>query len=92
MATLLIPTPLRKFTNNEARFQSSGDSIKSVIDELISTFEGLKPHLLDGEGNIRSFVKVYLEDEDIATLNNEETAVQQNSTISIIPAIAGGAI
>lgn len=92
MATLLIPTPLRKFTNNEARFQSEGKSVKSVIQDLISTFEGLKPHLLDGDGNIRSFVKVYLEDEDIQSLNNELTEVNQNSTISIIPAIAGGAI
>ncbi|MDG1260626.1 MAG: MoaD/ThiS family protein [Flavobacteriales bacterium] len=92
MATLLIPTPLRKFTNNEARFQSAGGSVKSVINDLITTFDGLKPHLLDGDGNIRSFVKVYLEDEDIQSLDNEQTEVNQDSIISIIPAIAGGAI
>ena len=92
MATLLIPTPLRKFTNNEARFQSAGWSVKSVINDLITTFDGLKPHLLDGDGNIRSFVKVYLEDEDIQSLDNEQTEVNQDSIISIIPAIAGGAI
>lgn len=92
MATLLIPTPLRKFTNNEARFQSAGGSVKSVINDLITTFDGLKPHLLDDDGNIRSFVKVYLEDEDIQSLDNEQTEVNQDSIISIIPAIAGGAI
>lgn len=92
MATLLIPTPLRKFTENQAQFSSSGTSVKEVIDDLINSYSGLKPHLLDADGNIRSFVRVYVKDEDIQVLQKEQTKVEADTLISIIPAIAGGSI
>ncbi len=92
MATLLIPTPLRKFTENQAQFSSGGTSVKEVIDDLISSYAGLKPHLLDADGNIRSFVRVYVKDEDIQVLQKEQTKVEADTLISIIPAIAGGSI
>lgn len=90
MATLIIPTPLRKFTENNASFESEGGTVKEVVNELVDTYDGLKTHLLDGEGKIRSFIRIYVGDEDIQALDQEETAVQNGATISIIPAIAGG--
>lgn len=92
MAKLIIPTPLRKFTNDQAQFESAGDSVKSVIDELVATYGGLKTHLIDENGNIRSFVRIYVGDEDIQVLDRELTAVSEDTVISIIPAIAGGSL
>lgn len=90
MATLIIPTPLRKFTANKASFESNGGTVKDVVHELVSAHEGLKTHLLDDGGNLRSFIRIYVGDEDIQALDQENTAVQPGATISIIPAIAGG--
>lgn len=90
MAQLIIPTPLRKFTNNLGKFESTGKNVKEVIEQLVTEHSGLKPHLFDNEGNIRSFVKIYVEDDDINALNREQTLVSENTVISIIPAIAGG--
>ncbi|MCB0761726.1 MAG: MoaD/ThiS family protein [Flavobacteriales bacterium] len=90
MSKLIIPTPLRKFTNNEGSFNSSGSTVREVIHELVSTHDGLKKHLLDDNGNIRSFVRVYVGEDDIKSLNNDLTPVAQNDIVSIIPAIAGG--
>lgn len=90
MARLIIPTPLRKFTNDQAQFQSERSSVKEVIQDLIQQHAGLKTHLLDEQGDIRSFVRIYVGDEDIQALDRENTAVAQDTVISIIPAIAGG--
>lgn len=92
MAKLIIPTPLRKFTNDQAHFESKGNSVQSVIDELVTAHSGLKTHLIDESGNIRSFVRIYVGDEDIQALDREQTAVADDTVISIIPAIAGGSI
>lgn len=91
MARLIIPTPLRKFTGDNSSFESSGQSVKEVIDDLVKEHDGLKPHLFDEGGKIRSFVRIYVGDEDIQALEKEHTAVKDDSVISIIPAIAGGA-
>ena len=90
MAKLIIPTPLRKFTNDKAQFQSERSSVKDVIQDLIQQYAGLKTHLLDEQGDIRSFVRIYVGDKDIQALDSENTAVAQDTVISIIPAIAGG--
>jgi sulfur-carrier protein len=90
MAKLIIPTPLRKFTNDSAHFESSKSTVKDVIGDLISQHDGLRHHLLDDKGDIRSFVRIYVGDEDIQQLEKENTPVESNTVISIIPAIAGG--
>lgn len=90
MATLIIPTPLRKFTNTQSRVQLSGDTVAAVIMELVTEFPDLKKHLLDEQGAIRSFVNIFLGEEDIRDLENTATPVNEKSVISIIPAIAGG--
>lgn len=91
MATVIIPTPLRKFTNNASRLSVPGASVKEVIDDLTLNFPDIKKHLLDEGGNIRSFVNIFVGEEDIRNLQQEATALKDDSLVSIIPAIAGGA-
>ncbi len=90
MAKLIIPTPLRKFTDNQGSFVSAGNTVKDVINDLIAHYTGLKQHLLDDQGSIRSFVRVYVGDEDINRLHGEQTPIQADTVVSIIPAIARG--
>jgi molybdopterin converting factor small subunit len=90
MATIIIPTPLRKFTNNTARLQIRGTTIADTVEELTVNFPELKKHLLDDKGQIRSFVNIFVGDHDIRDLQQEQTSVKEDSVVSIIPAIAGG--
>ncbi len=90
MATIIIPTPLRKFTNNTSKLEIKGDSIREVINELTLNFPELKKNLLDDAGKLRSFVNIFVDNDDIRSLQQEDTAVKEDTVISIIPAIAGG--
>lgn len=90
MAKIIIPTPLRKFTQNERSFETAQGSVADAIDALTAAYPEVKRHLLDDDGKLRTFVKVYLGDEDIAMLDGAQTTVSEQSIISIIPAIAGG--
>ena len=90
MATVIIPTPLRKFTQNQAQVQIQGETIGAGIQSLAEQFPALKAQILDGQGNLRSFVRVYLGEEDIKSLQGDETPLADGAEVSIIPAIAGG--
>lgn len=90
MATVIIPTPLRKFTNNTARIETNAATIEQAVQELTLNFPDLKKHLLDEKGQIRSFINIFVGDSDIRDLQQEKTSVKQDALISIVPAIAGG--
>jgi len=90
MATVIIPTPLRKFTNNTAKLNIQADTVDEVVKELTVNFPDLKKHLLDEQGHVRSFVNIFIGDEDVRNLEQGATAVKGDSVISIVPAIAGG--
>lgn len=90
MAIVIIPTPLRKFTNNNARVNISADSVSDVMDELSISFPDLKKHLINADGKQASFINVFVDSEDIRNLNQGQTEVKKNTIISIVPAIAGG--
>ena len=92
MATVIIPTPLRKFTNGNSKLIIQADTIKKTVNELTLSFPDLKKHLLDEKGNIRSFVNIFVGDDDIRNLEQEKTRVKPETVISIVPAIAGGAL
>ena len=92
MATIIIPTPLRKFTNNNSRLELKVNSIQEAVDELTLNFPQLKKHLLDEQGKIRSYINVFVGNDDIRNLQQELTTLQHNSVVSIIPAIAGGSL
>jgi molybdopterin synthase sulfur carrier subunit len=85
-----IPTPLRKLTNNEELVEVNAPTIGGAIAELQSRYPGIRERLLDETGSIRRFVNVYLNEEDIRFLQNQETPIKDGDEISIIPAIAGG--
>lgn len=91
MATVIIPTPLRKFTNNTAKLEINANTIGETVSELTLNFPDLKRHLLDEKGNIRSFVNIFVGNDDIRNLQQENTSVKSDTVISIVPAIAGGA-
>jgi sulfur-carrier protein len=90
MATVIIPTPLRKFTNQTARIQVEAATVGEIIDRITLDFPELKKHLLDQQGDIRSFVNIFAGDDDIRDLQKEKTPVSHSTIISIVPAIAGG--
>ncbi|PYJ60443.1 MAG: molybdopterin synthase sulfur carrier subunit [Verrucomicrobia bacterium] len=85
-----IPTPLRKLTNNEELVEVNAATIGEAIAELQRRFPGIQERLLDDTGAVRRFVNVYLNEEDIRFLQNQQTPVKDGDEISIIPAIAGG--
>lgn len=89
-AKVRIPTPLRKLTNNEEVVEVSAATIGDAIAELQARYPGIKERLLDEHGDVRRFVNVYVNEEDIRFLKNQQTPVKDGDEISIIPAIAGG--
>src|SRR6478735_6142367 len=92
MATtkILIPTPLRPYTDKQEAVEAHGATIGELLADLTKRHSGLKAHLYNEQGKLRSFVNVYLNDEDIRYLQKEQTPVSAGDTISIIPSVAGG--
>ncbi len=90
MAKILIPTPLRQYTGNQNAVDLSGSTVGELLGLLTHQYDELRRHLYTGEGKLRSFVNVYLNDEDIRHLSKEATPVSESDTISIVPSIAGG--
>ena len=85
-----IPTPLRKMTQNEAEVSAEGSDIASLIDNLENNYPGIKDRICDDQGEIRRFVNIYLNDEDIRFLQGQSTSLADGDEVAIIPAIAGG--
>lgn len=90
MPTVRIPTPLRKLTREQEVVETNGASIEEVLANLDSSYPGLKERICDETGNIRRFVNVFVNDEDIRFLEDRSTPVKEGDEISIVPAIAGG--
>ncbi len=88
--TIMIPTPLRAYTDKRASVKVEGGTVGEMLDELTRLHEPLKQHLYDDHGRLRSFVNVYVNDQDIRYLQKEKTVVAENDVVSIIPSIAGG--
>lgn len=87
---VLIPTPLRPYTDKLDSVDVSGTTVGEALAQLTTKYEGLKKHLYNDEGKLRSFVNVYLNDEDIRYLQREATPIKPGDTLSIIPSVAGG--
>ena len=90
MPSVLIPTPLRKLTAEVESVSAPGSNIGELIDTLDKAYPGLKDRLCDEAGNVRRFVNIYVNGEDIRFLEEKSTAVKDSDEISIVPAIAGG--
>jgi sulfur-carrier protein len=88
--TVIIPTPLRKFTDGVELVRVQCATIGDVFQQLESQYPGIKARLCEENGDLRRFINVYVDGEDIRFLNKLETVVGEQSEISIVPAIAGG--
>jgi molybdopterin synthase sulfur carrier subunit len=85
-----IPTPLRKLTSDQEVVAAEGTTVREVINDLDKHFPGLKDRICDEKDNVRRFVNVFVNDEDIRFLNESDTSLKAGDEISIVPAIAGG--
>jgi molybdopterin converting factor small subunit len=90
MAKILIPTPLRQFVEKQDSVEVSGSTVGELLTGLTAKYQDLRRHLYTDEGKIRSFVNVYVNDEDIRYLGKDATPVTDADTVSIVPSIAGG--
>ncbi|MBH8573303.1 MoaD/ThiS family protein [Nostocaceae cyanobacterium CENA369] len=88
--TVLVPTALQNFTNNQATLECSGTTIAELLDSLETNFPGIKGRLCDEEGKPRRFLNLYLNSEDIRFLEGTDTALKDGDEVSIVPAVAGG--
>ena len=89
MATVRIPTVLRKHTGGEAKVSADGGTVGEVFADLTSSHPGLEESLFDGD-RIRGFINVYVDDEDVRYLDGLDSAVEPDTEIAIMPAVAGG--
>jgi sulfur-carrier protein adenylyltransferase/sulfurtransferase len=88
--TILIPTPLRPYTEKRDAVEATGATVGELLADLMKKHSGLKQHLFTDQGKLRSFVNIYVNDEDIRYLQKEQTPVSAGDTVSIIPSVAGG--
>ena len=86
-----IPAVLRTHTGGEKKVTGSGGTLRELLEDLETQHEGLKPALLNDAGRLHRFLNVYLNDEDVRFLDGMETPVADGDTVSILPAVAGGA-
>ncbi len=89
MTTIRIPTPLRPYVAGQSKVAVSGETVGAALEDLTNQHPDLRQHLFEGD-NLRSFVNVYLNKEDVRQLDGQETAVADGDTLMIIPSIAGG--
>ena len=90
MAKILIPTPLRQYADKHDSVEVTGGTVGEVLGALTAQYADLKKHLYTEEGRLRSFVNVYVNDEDIRYMSKSDTPVKDSDTVSIVPSIAGG--
>jgi molybdopterin synthase sulfur carrier subunit len=88
--TVRIPTPLRAVAKGNADVQAKGDTIADLIADLERQFPGMRERLLDEGGELRRFINIYVNQEDIRFLDNRATKVKDGDEVAIVPAIAGG--
>ena len=89
--TIQIPTPLRRFTGEQGEVEVHGQTVGDALRDLTRLHPSLARHIYNEQGTLRSFVNVFLNDEDVRHLGRDATPVKTGDTLSIIPSIAGGA-
>lgn len=90
MIKVRIPTPLRPLTKNQGEVEVTGANIGEIIENLNASYAGLKDRLCDDKGELRRFVNIYVNEEDIRFLKGRDTVLKDGDEVSIVPAIAGG--
>jgi len=90
MTTIRIPTPLRPYTNSQAEVPVTGATVGDALSDLTRQYPNLKQHLYNDGGQLRAFVNIFLNDEDIRHIRGADTPVQERDRLMIVPSIAGG--
>ena len=89
--TVRIPTPLRSLTGGQGEVKASASSVGELIEALEGQYQGLRARLCDDQGQLRRFINIYVNEEDIRFLQGAQTPLKAGDQVSIVPAIAGGA-
>jgi molybdopterin converting factor small subunit len=90
MTIIIVPTPLRAYTEGQKEVVVDGESVGAVILDLVNRYPGLKQHLFNDDGALRPYVNIFINQEDVRTLDGEETPVAEGDRLMIVPSIAGG--
>jgi sulfur-carrier protein len=90
MATVLVPTPLRRLTGGQSKVEVAGSTVGSLLTAVDAKYPGVAQKVLDEDGNVKRFINVFLNDDEIRTLKGLDTPVGENDRVSIVPAMAGG--
>jgi len=90
MATVLVPTPLRRLTGGQSKLAVEGENIGAILRAVDAQYPGIADKVFDGDGNVKRFINVFLNDDEIRTLQGLETPVGSSDRVSIVPAMAGG--
>ncbi len=90
MATVYVPTAMRRATGGQSKVTVEGSDVISVINAVNEQYPGVTDKLLDGDGNVKRFINVFVNDDEIRTLDGLATAVGEKDRVSIVPAMAGG--
>lgn len=85
-----IPTPLRPLANGQNEVQLAGGSVREILENLVNSYPGIQERLMDEKGEVRRFINIYVNEEDIRFLDGTQTRIKDGDELSIIPAIAGG--
>ena len=85
-----IPTPLRRMTNGQAKIEMQSSNLGELVEKLDSEYPGFKDRLVDENGDLRYFVNIYLNGEDVRFMEGLETSTSEGDEVSIVPAVAGG--
>ncbi len=88
--SVLIPTPMRKQTNERDTVEVNAGTIATMVAELTALFPGIEKRLVDDKGDLRRFINFYVNEEDIRFLDGKDTPIKDGDAVSIVPAIAGG--
>ena len=87
-----IPSALKQYVNNQDEVEVDGSSVEEALDSLCAQFTELKPNLFDGDGKVRNFINVYLNDDDIRYADGMKSVVKDGDSIQIVPSISGGSV
>ncbi len=90
MATVRIPQPLRNLTGDKSTVDADGDTLSALIANLEATYPGIRERLLDDSGELRRFVNIYVNGDDVRFMDGLNTAIKAGDEVSIVPAVAGG--
>lgn len=90
MSSVRVPTPLRPYTDGQKEVEVQANTVGGAIEQLAEQYPDLKNHLYDDDGEIRAYVNLFLNEDDVRSLNGAETPLSDSDRLTIVPSIAGG--